>query len=62
MAWKPPFGMKHRRLRHHAAGIEEVRRLFGDKAADAAQLHIEMDPAEEGWKSRQDPFPRDEDH
>lgn len=28
-----PFGMRHRRVRHHLAGIEEVRKLWGDQAA-----------------------------
>ena len=60
-AGQPPYGMRHRRLRHHRAGIEEVRRLFGDEAAEAARQHIEMDLAEEGW-TPSDPFPRDQDH
>jgi len=61
LAGKEPYGMKHRRKRHHAAGIEEVRRMFGDRAAEAARIHIEMDLMEEGW-TRADPFPRDERH
>jgi len=61
LAGKPPYGMKHRRVRHHAAGVEEIRKMYGDKAAQAAKLHIEMDLMEEGW-TRNDPFPRDEAH
>ena len=30
-AGKPPYEMKHRRIRHHKAGIEEVRRLWETK-------------------------------
>jgi hypothetical protein len=54
-AGKPPWGMKHRRLRHHAAGIEEVRKLFGDGAAAAARQHIISDLKMEGW-TENDPF------
>jgi hypothetical protein len=61
LAGQEPYGMRHRRKRHHAAGIEEARRRFGDKAAEAARMHIEMDLMEEGW-TRSDPFPRDERH
>lgn len=54
------FGMRHRRKRHHLNGIEEVRGLWGDEAAEAARLHIVSDLKEEGWTER-DPFPRDEE-
>jgi hypothetical protein len=33
----------HRQLRHHEQGIEEVRKMWGDEAAQAARLHIETD-------------------
>ena len=36
-------GMHHRIFRHHEAGIEEVRRKWGDKAAAAARAHITAD-------------------
>ena len=26
-AGQPPYGMRHRKLRHHLAGIEQVRKL-----------------------------------
>jgi len=45
----------------HPVVDEEVRRMFGDKADEAARIHIEMDLMEEGW-TRTDPFPRDERH
>jgi DNA-binding GntR family transcriptional regulator len=33
----------HRDLRHHLEGVEEVRRRWGDQAAEAAVLHILLD-------------------
>ena len=60
-AGKLPYGMRHRQKRHHAAGVQEVRRRWGKIAAEAAQLHIEMDLLEEGW-NYDDPFPRNEAH
>jgi hypothetical protein len=53
--------MRHRKLRHRLAGIEQVRQRWGDKAAQAARLHIVADLKQEGWTEDQ-PFPRDEDH
>lgn len=35
--------IKHRILRHHKEGVEEVRQRWGDQAARAAELHIIMD-------------------
>ena len=60
-AGKPPHGMRHRKLRHHLAGIAEVRKLWGDQAAEAARKHIISDLKMEGW-TEADPFPRDEKH
>ena len=37
------FGHEHRRHRHHAEGIEEVRKMWGDEAALAAKIHIIVD-------------------
>ena len=31
------YGMRHRRVRHHLSGIDEVRRLWSDNAAEAAR-------------------------
>jgi hypothetical protein len=58
-AGKPPYGMRHRKLRHHQAGIEQVRHKWGDLAAEAARQHIISDLKTDGWKQG-DPFPRDE--
>ena len=60
-AGKPGYGMRHRRVRHHRNGIEEVRRQWGADAAKAAEQHITTDLREEGWHEG-DPFPRDEAH
>jgi hypothetical protein len=59
-AGKPPYGMRHRKLRHHAAGIEQVRKLWGDQAAKAARLHIIADLKQDGWTETHQ-FPRNED-
>jgi hypothetical protein len=40
---KMGWDVKHRDIRHHEKGIEEVRKLWGDEAAKAARLHIERD-------------------
>ena len=37
------FNVKHRDVRHHEEGIEEVRKMWGDEAASAARLHIARD-------------------
>ena len=37
------LGEKHRDIRHHEGGIEEVRKMWGNKAAEAARLHIATD-------------------
>jgi hypothetical protein len=60
-AGKPPYGMHHRKKRHHLAGIAEVRKLWGDEAAKAARQHIVTDLKMEGWRES-DPFPKDENH
>ena len=46
---KEPYGTRHRHLRHHLQGIEEIRRRWGDRAAQAAEVHIRQDLDEEGW-------------
>ncbi len=58
-AGQPPYGMKHRKKRHHLAGIEDVRARWGDDAAAVARLHIVADLKTDGWTER-DPFPSDE--
>ncbi|MGD0814947.1 MAG: hypothetical protein ABSA83_15185 [Verrucomicrobiota bacterium] len=59
-AGKPPYGMRHRKVRHHLAGIEQVRKLWGNQAAEAARIHIIADLKLEGWNEN-DPFPGSED-
>ena len=55
----PEYGMRHRRVRHHEAGIQDAMKLFGEKADQVARQHIISDLKEEGWME-QDPFPQDE--
>lgn len=57
----PQYRMRHRRVRHHEAGIREAVALFGDRGGEAARRHILSDLKEEGWTER-DPFPKDEEH
>lgn len=54
---KPPWGTRHRHLRHHLEGIELVRQKWGDKAAEAAKVHIRQDLESEGWPNNK-PIPR----
>ena len=53
------YRMRHRRVRHHIAGIREAERLFGPEGAKAARQHIISDLKGEGWTVG-DPFPKDE--
>lgn len=55
------YGMRHRRVRHHEAGIQEAVRLFGEEAGPVARQHIITDLKEEGW-TVSDQFPKDEGH
>ena len=32
----PPHGMRHRKFRHHLAGIDEVRKRWGERADEEA--------------------------
>lgn len=49
----PIYGPEHRRIRHHREGIEQVRAKFGDRAVEAATIHILRDcrgvPREEDY-------------
>ncbi len=42
-AYFTEMGLSHRRMRHHREGVEEARRLWGDDAARAAEIHIMAD-------------------
>ena len=46
------FNEKHRDIRHHEVGIEQVRKMWGDEAAQAARLHIATDFF--GWVPKND--------
>lgn len=37
------FRPQHRCMRHHVGGVAEVRRMWGDEAARAAEIHIRKD-------------------
>lgn len=37
------MGPKHRSARHHTDGVEQVRKMWGDRAARAAEIHIVRD-------------------
>ncbi len=50
---EPPYGMKHRRLRHHEAGIAEVCRKWGPEAGEAARLHVIADLKMDCWSEEQ---------
>ena len=52
----PKYKTRHRKVRHHLKGIEDVRDMWGDDAAEAATLHIVDDlkvgediSADESW-------------
>lgn len=50
-----PYGTKHRKLRHHKKGIEEVLQRWGNRAADAARLHI-LDDLQTGEDRKADEY------
>ncbi len=37
------LNINHRRYRHHNEGVEQIRNMYGDDAAKAAELHIILD-------------------
>jgi len=54
------YRMRHRKVRHHQAGINQVSKLFGAEAGKVARQHIISDLKEEGW-TESDPFPKDQE-
>ena len=46
--------MMHRVHRHHQEGVEEVRKLWGDQAAEAAEIHIRADMGSKEVPSKAD--------
>ncbi|MCC6873562.1 MAG: hypothetical protein IT378_04565 [Sandaracinaceae bacterium] len=61
-AGTPAYRSRHRRARHHEAGLREVERLFGPAAVPVARRHIITDLEGEGWQQDRDVFPADEMH
>jgi hypothetical protein len=55
----PKYKMRHRRVRHHEAGIKQATELFGEVGGKVARQHIISDLREEGWTDK-DHFPQDE--
>ena len=55
----------HRQIRHHKEGVEEIRKLWGDEAAKAAEMHIITDegkvPTKEEIRKKYGPSPFAED-
>lgn len=49
-AGKNGYGMRHRKKRYHREGIEEIKKQFGNEAANAAMQHIMSDLKKEVWK------------
>ena len=39
---------RHRKYRHNKEGIEQVRKMWGDEAARAAEIHIRKDLSGDG--------------
>lgn len=48
----------HRCITHHQAGIEEVRKMWGDEAAKAAEMHVRDDMEWAGY-NRNGEMPKD---
>jgi len=40
---QPEYGPMHRPFRHQTSGVEYVRSMWGDRAAEAAEIHIARD-------------------
>jgi hypothetical protein len=45
----PKYRMRHRRVRHHEAGIKQAINIFGEIGGKVARQHIISDLKEEGW-------------
>lgn len=55
-------GIHHRAKLHHKAGIEIVRKMFGDDAALAAKLHIMADLVQAGLPNDENLIPDNQEH
>ena len=55
----------HRQIRHHTEGVEEIRKMWGNEAAKAAELHIISDegyiPTPESIRLAYGPLPSSEE-
>ena len=55
------FNAYHRRHRHHLAGAEQIKEMFGQEAYAVAIRHIISDfVSGEGFKEGRDTIPKDE--
>jgi len=52
----PQYKTRHRCVRHHLKGIEEVKKMWGEKAAMAAEIHIKADLKSDGWTHSNIPY------
>lgn len=50
----------HRCITHHQEGIEEVRKMWGDEAAEAARIHVADDLDWAGYRRTDIPKNREE--
>jgi hypothetical protein len=46
------YRMRHRRVRHHEAGIKEAIRIFREEGDPVARQHIISDLKEGGWTEK----------
>lgn len=52
---------KHRKFRHNREGVETIRKMYGDEAAQAAELHIVSDLKADGnWDGHTIPCNKEE--
>ena len=61
-AYTQDRGLRHRQLRHHQSGIDELASIMGDEIREPAKRHIISDISQEGWKEGIHPFPKDQKH
>ena len=59
LAGQSPWGMKHRKFRHHEEGLNIIEEMFGKEARRAGYLHIVSDLKMDQWDESM-PFPKNE--
>jgi len=52
---------RHRQFRHHKEGIEQVRKMWGNEAAKAAEIHIRADLDSDNYP-KDNPIPLNQKH